>query len=49
MVTEATGGIDPSVVIAALLHDAIEDQGVTSETLAAEFGQHFTDIVLEVT
>ena len=49
MVTEATGGIDPSVVIAALLHDAIEDQGVTSETLAAEFGQHVADIVLEVT
>ena len=47
--TEATGGIDPSVVIAALLHDAIEDQGVTSETLAAEFGQHVADIVLEVT
>ena len=49
LVTEATGGTDPSVVIAALLHDAIEDQGVTAETLAAEFGQRVADIVMDVT
>jgi (p)ppGpp synthase/HD superfamily hydrolase len=49
LVTEATGGTDPSVVIAALLHDAVEDQGVTPETLADEFGQHVADIVMEVT
>jgi (p)ppGpp synthase/HD superfamily hydrolase len=28
LVTEATGGTEPSIVIAALLHDAIEDQEV---------------------
>ena len=28
LVTEAPGGTEPSVVIAALLHDAIEDQEV---------------------
>jgi (p)ppGpp synthase/HD superfamily hydrolase len=49
LVTEATGGTDPNVVIAALLHDAIEDQGVASEVLASEFGQHVADIVMEVT
>ena len=49
LVTEATGGTDPNVVIAALLHDAVEDQGVTSETLAGEFGKHVADIVVEVT
>ena len=49
LVTEATGGTDPDVVIAALLHDAVEDQGVTSETIASEFGQHVADIVMEVT
>jgi (p)ppGpp synthase/HD superfamily hydrolase len=49
LVTEATGGTDPNVVIAALLHDAVEDQGVTSETHANEFGQHVADIVMEVT
>ncbi len=49
LVTEATNGTDPRVVIAALLHDTIEDQGVTSEALAAEFGQRVADIVKEVT
>ena len=48
LVAEATGGTDPNVVIAALLHDAIEDQGVTSEVLASEFGQHVADVVMEV-
>ena len=49
LVTEATGGTDPNVVNAALLHDAIEDQGVTSDVLVGEFGQHVADIVMEVT
>jgi len=49
LVAEATGGSDPDVVIAALLHDSIEDQGVTPETISEEFGQHVAHIVLEVT
>jgi guanosine-3',5'-bis(diphosphate) 3'-pyrophosphohydrolase len=49
LVTEATGGVDPNAVIAALLHDAVEDQGVTSDELASEFSQHVADIVMEVT
>jgi (p)ppGpp synthase/HD superfamily hydrolase len=49
LVTEATNGNDPNAVIAALLHDAIEDQGVTSETIANCFGEHVADIVMEVT
>lgn len=48
LVAEATGGTDPNVVIAALLHDAIEDQGVTPETVAGEFGVNVADIVMEV-
>jgi (p)ppGpp synthase/HD superfamily hydrolase len=48
LVTHATGGDDPNVVIAALLHDAVEDQGVTPETIAGDFGQHVADIVMEV-
>lgn len=48
LVTEATGGTDPNLVIAALLHDAVEDQGVTSETLAGEFGDRVAGIVMEV-
>src|SRR6266404_1365406 len=48
LVTQATDGTDPNVVIAALLHDAIEDQGVTAQTIASEFGKHVADIVIEV-
>jgi (p)ppGpp synthase/HD superfamily hydrolase len=49
LVTEATDGTDMNAIIAALLHDAIEDQGVTEETIADEFGKQVADIVLEVT
>ncbi len=49
LVAEATGGSDPGLVIAALLHDVVEDQSVRSEVLAGEFGQHVADIVMEVT
>src|SRR6266571_467910 len=48
LVTQATSGFDPNVVIAALLHDAIEDQNVSPETIASEFGKHVADRVLEV-
>jgi (p)ppGpp synthase/HD superfamily hydrolase len=48
LVAEATGGTDPNLVVAALLHDAIEDQGVTSEMLASEFGEQVAKIVMEV-
>jgi (p)ppGpp synthase/HD superfamily hydrolase len=49
LVTEATNGTDTNATIAALLHDAIEDQDVTTEMIASEFGQHVADIVMEVT
>jgi (p)ppGpp synthase/HD superfamily hydrolase len=49
LVTEATDGSEPDVIIAALLHDAIEDQGVTAEMIANEFGQHVAAVVMEVT
>jgi (p)ppGpp synthase/HD superfamily hydrolase len=49
LVAQATNGTNMDATIAALLHDAIEDQGVTAETIAGEFGQHVADIVMEVT
>src|SRR4030088_3432904 len=49
LVAEATDGSDPNSIIAALLHDAIEDQDVTSEMLASEFSKHVADMVMEVT
>jgi (p)ppGpp synthase/HD superfamily hydrolase len=49
LVAEATDGSDPSIMVAALLHDAVEDQGATRETIANDFGQRVADIVMEVT
>jgi (p)ppGpp synthase/HD superfamily hydrolase len=49
LVAEATGGTEPNLVIAALLHDAVEDQGVTSKAIASEFGEYVANIVMEVT
>jgi (p)ppGpp synthase/HD superfamily hydrolase len=49
LVTEATSGTDTNAIIAALLHDTIEDQGVTAEMIANEFGKDVAEIVLEVT
>jgi (p)ppGpp synthase/HD superfamily hydrolase len=49
LVAEATGGAEPDPVIAALLHDAIEDQGVKAETIASQFGERVAKIVMEVT
>jgi (p)ppGpp synthase/HD superfamily hydrolase len=49
LVTTATEGREPDVVIAALLHDAVEDQEVTIELIAREYGQEVAGIVGEVT
>ena len=39
LVAEATHGSDPNLVVAALLHDAMEDQEVPREMIAEVFGQ----------
>src|SRR5690348_283670 len=49
LVAEATGGNDPNLVIAALLHDAIEDSEVPADVIAATFGDEVASIVKEVT
>jgi (p)ppGpp synthase/HD superfamily hydrolase len=49
LVADATHGRDPELVIAALLHDAIEDQEVPSELIAREFGTRVAALVEEVT
>ena len=44
------GGIaDTTVLVAALLHDTIEDTDASAEELEATFGKEITAIVLEVT
>src|ERR671912_133100 len=39
LVAEVTEGTDPNLVVAALLHDAIEDQEVPREMIAQVFGE----------
>jgi (p)ppGpp synthase/HD superfamily hydrolase len=49
LVAEATEGEDPNRVIAALLHDAIEDCEVPHKLIADSFGTDVADLVAEVT
>jgi guanosine-3',5'-bis(diphosphate) 3'-pyrophosphohydrolase len=49
LVAEATEGKDPNLVIAALLHDAIEDCEVPKKLIAETFGTDVADLVVEVT
>jgi GTP diphosphokinase / guanosine-3',5'-bis(diphosphate) 3'-diphosphatase len=49
LVAEATDGNDTNLVIAALLHDAIEDSEVPRELIAEAFGEDVASIVVEVT
>jgi guanosine-3',5'-bis(diphosphate) 3'-pyrophosphohydrolase len=41
--------LDTTVLIAAILHDTLEDTETTPEELAAAFGGEVRDIVIEVT
>jgi (p)ppGpp synthase/HD superfamily hydrolase len=49
LVAEATDGKDPELVIAALLHDSIEDQEVPRSIIAEAFGDGVANLVEEVT
>ena len=49
LVADATGGRDTNLIVAALLHDTIEDQGVTREEIAAQFNDDVADLIVEVT
>ena len=49
LLAEATDGKDAELVAAGLLHDTIEDQGVTQAELAQAFGATVASLVAEVT
>jgi (p)ppGpp synthase/HD superfamily hydrolase len=49
LVAEATEGRDPNLVVAALLHDAVEDQELSPVAIVQEFGEDIAALVLEVT
>jgi len=48
LAAEATSG-DADVVVAALLHDVVEDQGVKVEEIARDYGARVAGLVDEVT
>ncbi len=47
LVTAAPEGREADVVIAALLHVAVEEQGVAIELITSEYGQKVAGIVME--
>ncbi len=47
LVAQATGGEDTELLIAALLHDVVEDTAVTRERLAEAYGERVARIVQE--
>jgi (p)ppGpp synthase/HD superfamily hydrolase len=49
LVSEALTEPDPNVLMAALLHDVVEDAGVTPPELESRFGIDVASLVLEVT
>jgi guanosine-3',5'-bis(diphosphate) 3'-pyrophosphohydrolase len=49
LVSSALTEPDINLVMAALLHDSIEDAGVTKEELARRFGSDVADLVAELT
>src|SRR5580700_2229396 len=49
LVSGAISESNPNLVIAALLHDTVEDVGVTREDLVQRFGSAVADMVMEVT
>ena len=49
LLAEASGGADPALVMAGLLHDTIEDTETTLEELEGAFGADVAALVAEVT
>ena len=49
LLADASEGKDPDLVIAGLLHDLVEDQGVSVDEVATKFGMGVAALVLEVT
>ncbi|MEA2907848.1 MAG: diphosphokinase / guanosine-3,5-bis(diphosphate) 3-diphosphatase [Alphaproteobacteria bacterium] len=48
MAATASEGNDSNLVIAALLHDSVEDQKIPREVIAESFGEDVASLVLEV-
>ncbi len=48
LLARLTDKLDTNLIVAALLHDTIEDVGVTREEIAARFGEDVASLVAEV-
>ncbi len=48
IVAEATGGRDPQIVVAAILHDTLEDGAMAYDELALTFGENVAALVQEL-
>ncbi len=49
MLAEVVGDSDPNLLVAAMLHDAVEDVEVTREEIAELFGEDVAELVMLVT
>lgn len=49
LLAEATGGADPVLVVAGVLHDTVEDTATTRAEIEAAFGADVAALVAEVT
>jgi (p)ppGpp synthase/HD superfamily hydrolase len=49
LVARATDGADVDVIVAAVLHDTVEDTETSFDDIATHFGQRVADLVAEVT
>ncbi len=49
LLAQATGGVDPHLVAAGLLHDVVEDAGATRQDIETRFGEDVAALVMEVT
>lgn len=49
LLARTAGDLDTNLIVAALLHDTIEDAGVKREELAERFGEDVASLVAEVT
>lgn len=49
LIAKSSDTLDANLVMAGLLHDTVEDTGVTAEELEKRFGKDVTGLVLEAT
>src|SRR5579859_7480462 len=49
LVAQATRATDPDIIVAAVLHDTVEDTETTLEEIRAAFGERVAELVGEVT